>query len=50
MSKTIYYQKNREIIQNRAKGCYENSKEVLRKKARGKYRQLPEKGKDIKRK
>ena len=50
MSKTTYYQKNREIILNRAKEYCGNNKEVLREKARGKYRQLSEKGKGKKRK
>ena len=27
---TTYYQKNREVILNRAKDCYENNKELLR--------------------
>ena len=36
-----YYQRNREIILNRAKDYYENDKERLREKARDKYRNLP---------
>ena len=43
MSYTTYYQRNREIILNRAKNYYENHKEVLRDEARNKYRELPEK-------
>ena len=30
MSNLIYYQKNKEVILNRAKDCYENNKERLR--------------------
>ena len=30
MSETTYYQRNREVILNRAKDCYENNKELLR--------------------
>ena len=33
-----YYQRNREVILNRAKGYYENDKERLREKTRDKYR------------
>ena len=29
MSETIYYQRNREVILNRAKDYYENNKELL---------------------
>ena len=38
-----YYQRNRDVILNRAKDYYENDKERLRKQARGKYRNLSEK-------
>ena len=38
----IYYQKNRDMILNRAKDYYENDKERLRKQARDKYRNLSE--------
>ena len=31
MCGTIYYQRNKEVILNRAKDYYENNKEVLRK-------------------
>ena len=48
IDKTNYYQRNRELILNRAKVCYKNNKEVLKEKARNKYRELYEKGKDIK--
>ena len=40
MSVTTYYQRNREIILNRAKDYYENKKEVLKGKAKNKYREL----------
>ena len=44
-----YYQKNRDVILNRAKDYYENDKERLREQARDKYRNLSEE-KKIKRK
>ena len=37
---TTYYQRNREIISNRAKEYYKNYKEVLREQARFKYGEL----------
>ena len=37
-----YYQKNRNVILNRAKDYYENDKEILRNNARDKYRNLSE--------
>ena len=37
-----YYQKNRDVILNRAKDYYENEKERLREQARDKYRNLSE--------
>ena len=37
-----YYQKNREVILNRAKEYYETDNERLRRQARGKYRNLSE--------
>ena len=36
----IYYQRNRDVILNRAKDYYENDKERLRGQARDKYRNL----------
>ena len=45
MSETIYYQRNREMILNRAKDYYENDKERLREQASYKYRNLSEEGK-----
>ena len=35
-----YYQRNRDVILNRAKYYYENDKERLREQARDKYRNL----------
>ena len=37
-----YYQRNRDVILNRAKDYYENNKERLREQARDKYRNLSE--------
>ena len=42
MNNTTYYQRNKKIIQNRAKDYYENNKEILKKQARNKYRNLSE--------
>ena len=42
MSDLTYYQKNRDVILNRAKYYYENHKESLREHARDKYRNLSE--------
>ena len=36
MDNTTYYQRNREIMLNRAKNYYENDKERLREQARNK--------------
>ena len=47
-NKTIYYQRNRERILNRAKEYYKNNKKILREEARTKYRELSN-GKNIKR-
>ena len=51
MSETTYYQKNREVILNRAKNYYENNKELLRERerAKNKYRELSEEEKNVKR-
>ena len=49
MSEKTYYQRNRDVIINRAKDYYENYKERLREQARDKYRNLSEEEK-IKRK
>ena len=34
MSETIYYQRNKEVILNRAKDYYENNKKLLRERER----------------
>ena len=44
-----YYQRNRDVILNRAKDYYENDKERLRGQARDKYRNLSEEEKNKKR-
>ena len=38
----IYYQRNRDVILNRARDYYENNKERLRELAKNKYRSLAE--------
>ena len=48
MSGTTYYQRNREVILNRAKDYYENNKELLRGRAKNKYRELSEEEKKYK--
>ena len=48
MSETTYYQRNREVILNRAKDYYENNKELLRE-SKNKYRESSEEEKNIKR-
>ena len=48
MSERTYYQRNRDIMLNRAKNYYENNKELLRERAKNKYRSLSEDEKDIK--
>ena len=42
MSGTTYYERNRDVILNRAKDYYENNKELLRERAKNKYKELPE--------
>ena len=44
-----YYQRNRDVILNRAKFYYENDKERLKEQARDKYRKLSEEEKNKKR-
>ena len=41
-----YYQKNRDVILNKAKDYYKNNKDRLREQARDKYRNLPEEEKN----
>ena len=48
MSDLTYYQRNRDVILNRAKDYYENDKERLREQARDKYRNLSEEDKNKK--
>ena len=50
MSGMTYYQRNREVILNRAKNYNENDKERLRKQTRDKYRNLSEEDKNKKKK
>ena len=42
----IYYQRNWDVILNRAKDYYENDKERLREQTRDKYRNLSEEEKN----
>ena len=42
MDNTTYYQRNGEIMLNRAKDYYENDKERLREQARNKYKRKKE--------
>ena len=48
MSGMTYYQRNKEVILNRAKDYYKNDKERLREQARDKYRNLCEEDKNKK--
>ena len=43
MNDKTYYQKNRDVILNRAKDYYQNGKERFKKPAIDKYRSLTEK-------
>ena len=43
-----YYQRNRDIVLNKAKDYYENKKEKLKEQARDKYRSLSEEDKNKK--
>ena len=49
MSETTYYERNRDVILNRAKDYYKNNKELLRESAKNEYRELSEEEKNIKR-
>ena len=40
MIETTYYQRNREVMSNRANEYYQNNREVLREKAGNKYKEL----------
>ena len=48
MSEKTYYQRNGDVILNRAKYYYENERERLRKQAKDKYRNLSEEEKNRK--
>ena len=48
MSNLTSYQRNRDVILNRAKDYCENNKERLKKHARDKYRNLSEEEKNLK--
>ena len=48
MNDTTYYERNRDVILNRAKDYYENNKALLREKAKNKYRELSEEEKKYK--
>ena len=49
VSGATYYERNRDVMLNKAKDYYENNKELLRERAKHKYRELPENEKDVKR-
>ena len=49
MSEKNYYQRNGDVIINRAKDYYKNDKKRLREQARDKYRNLSEEEKNLKR-
>ena len=42
MSRATYYERNRDVILNRAKDHFENNEELLRERTKNKYRELPE--------
>ena len=48
MSNTTYYQKNRNVISNRAKNYYQSNRERLRELGKDKYRNLSEEDKNKK--
>ena len=49
MDNTTYYQRNRDVVLNKAKEYYKNNNERLREQARVKYRNLSEEDKNKKR-
>ena len=49
MNETTYYQRNKEVILNRAKRYYRDNIVKSREKSKNKYRELSEEEKDIKR-
>ena len=48
MSEKTYYQRNRDVILNRAKDYYKNDKKRLKDNARDKYRNLSEEQENVK--
>ena len=50
MDNLTYYQRNRDVILNRAKGYYENDKKRLIEHAKNKYKNLSEEKKNNKKK
>ena len=50
MDNLTYYQRNRDVILNRAKGYYENDKKRLTEHAKNKYKNLSEEKKNNKKK
>ena len=48
MSQKTYYQKNKDMILNRAKAYYQNNKEILRERAKNRYREISADEKDLK--
>ena len=46
MSQKTYYQKNKDIILNRAKVYYKNNKEIFRERAKNRYSELSSDEKD----
>ena len=46
MSELTYYQRNKDMILNRAKDYHENNKDRLRRQTRDKYRNLPKEDKN----
>ena len=42
----IYYQRNKDVVLNKAKDYYKNNKERLREQARNKYKNLSEEDKN----
>ena len=50
MDNLTYYQRNRDVILNRAKGYYKNDKKRLIEHAKNKYKNLPQEKKNEKKK
>ena len=48
MSQKTCYQKNKDMILNRAKAYYQNNKEILRERAKNRYREISADEKDFK--